>query len=128
YFNAGWSAIRAVNRSVGFLMRRIEQATGISALAEISDFFTSMSGLFDNFQARIDRAYDVLRGPGTAFVVVSSPQEQVPPDPAPGPRARGLPAEGVVPQPGPPEVPPPGAGAGARRAGPRGRRRGGGRR
>lgn len=77
YFNAGWSAIRAVNRSVGFLMRRIEQATGISALAEISDFFTSMSGLFDNFQARIDRAYDVLRGPGTAFVVVSSPEEQV---------------------------------------------------
>ena len=77
YFNAGWSALRAVNRSVGFLLRRIEQATGISALAEISDFFTSMSGLFDNFQTRIDKAYDVLRGAGTAFVVVSSPEEQV---------------------------------------------------
>jgi len=77
YFNAGWSAIRAVNRSVGFLLRRIEQATGISALAEISEFFTSMSGLFDNFQARIDKAYEVLRGPGTAFIVVSSPEEQV---------------------------------------------------
>jgi anion-transporting ArsA/GET3 family ATPase len=77
YFNASWSALRAVNRSVGFLLRRIEQATGISALAEISDFFTSMSGLFDNFQARIDKAYDVLRGSGTAFVVVSSPEEQV---------------------------------------------------
>jgi anion-transporting ArsA/GET3 family ATPase len=77
YFNAGWSALRAVNRSVGFLLRRIEQATGVSALAEISDFFTSMSGLFDNFQARIDKAYEVLRGSGTAFVVVSSPEEQV---------------------------------------------------
>jgi anion-transporting ArsA/GET3 family ATPase len=77
YFNASWSAIRAVNRSVGFLLRRIEQATGISALTEISDFFTSMSGLFENFQARVDKAYDVLRGPGTAFVVVSSPEEQV---------------------------------------------------
>ncbi len=77
YFNAGWSALRAVNRSVGFLLRRIEQATGISALAEISDFFTSMSGLFDNFQARIDKSYEVLRGPGTAFVLVSSPEEQV---------------------------------------------------
>ena len=77
YFNAGWSALRAVNRSVGFLMRRIEQATGISALAEISDFFTSMSGLFENFQARIDKAYEVLRGPQTAFVLVSSPEEQV---------------------------------------------------
>ena len=77
YFNAGWSALRAVNRSVGFLMRRIEQATGISALAEISDFFTSMSGLFENFQARIDKAYEVLRGPQTAFLLVSSPEEQV---------------------------------------------------
>jgi anion-transporting ArsA/GET3 family ATPase len=77
YFNAGWSALRAVNRSVGFLLRRIEQATGVSALAEISDFFTSMSGLFNNFQARIDKAYEVLRGSGTAFVVVSSPEEQV---------------------------------------------------
>jgi anion-transporting ArsA/GET3 family ATPase len=77
YFNAGWSALRAVNRSVGFLLRRIEQATGISALADISDFFTSMSGLFENFQGRIDKAYDVLRGPGTAFVLVSSPEEQV---------------------------------------------------
>ena len=77
YFNAGWSALRAVNRSVGFLMRRIEQATGISALAEISDFFTSMSGLFENFQTRIDKAYEVLRGPQTAFVLVSSPEEQV---------------------------------------------------
>ena len=77
YFNAGWSALRAVNRSVGFLMRRIEQATGISALAEISDFFTSMSGLFENFQARIDKAYEVLRGRQTAFVLVSSPEEQV---------------------------------------------------
>jgi len=77
YFHAGWSAIRAVNRSVGFLLRRIEQATGVSALAEISDFFTSMSGLFENFQVRIDKAYEVLRGAGTAFVVVSSPEEQV---------------------------------------------------
>jgi anion-transporting ArsA/GET3 family ATPase len=77
YFNAGWSALRAVNRSVGFLMRRIEQATGISALAEISDFFTSMSGLFENFQARIDKSYEVLRGRQTAFVLVSSPEEQV---------------------------------------------------
>jgi anion-transporting ArsA/GET3 family ATPase len=77
YFSAGWSAMRAVNRSVGFLLRRIEQATGISALAEISDFFNNMSGLFENFHARVDRATDVLRGQETAFVLVTSPEEQV---------------------------------------------------
>jgi anion-transporting ArsA/GET3 family ATPase len=77
YFNAGWSALRAVNRTASFLLHRLEQATGVGALAQISDFFASMSGLFDNFHERIERAYDVLRGPGTAFVVVSSPEEQV---------------------------------------------------
>lgn len=75
--NAGWSALRVVNRTMSFLLQRLEQATGISALAEISDFFTSMSGLFENFQARVDRAHDVLRGPETAFVVVTSAEEEV---------------------------------------------------
>jgi anion-transporting ArsA/GET3 family ATPase len=77
YFSAGWSALRAVNRTASFLLHRLEQATGVSALAEISDFFTSMSGLFENFHERIERAYEVLRGADTAFVVVSSPEEQV---------------------------------------------------
>jgi anion-transporting ArsA/GET3 family ATPase len=77
YFSASWSALRAVNRTASFLLHRLEQATGVSALAEISDFFASMSGLFENFSERIQRAYEVLRGPETAFVVVSSPEEQV---------------------------------------------------
>src|SRR5581483_4595760 len=77
YFSAGWSALRAMNRTAGFLLRRLEQATGISALAEISDFFSSMSGLFENFQPRVERAYKVLRGAETAFVLVTGPEEQV---------------------------------------------------
>jgi anion-transporting ArsA/GET3 family ATPase len=77
YFSAGWSALRAMNRTAGFLLRRLEQATGISALAEISDFFSSMSGLFENFQPRVERAYQVLRGPETAFLLVTGPEEQV---------------------------------------------------
>jgi anion-transporting ArsA/GET3 family ATPase len=77
YFSAGWSALRAVNRTASFILHRIEHATGVSALAEISDFFANMSGLFENFHERIERAYEVLRGPETAFVVVSSPEEQV---------------------------------------------------
>lgn len=77
YFSAGWSVVQAMNRTAGFILKRLEQATGISALVEISDFFTSMAGLFENFQPRIARAYEVLRGSGTAFVLVTSPEEQV---------------------------------------------------
>jgi anion-transporting ArsA/GET3 family ATPase len=77
YAAVGWSALRAVNRTASFILRRIEQATGVSALAEISDFFTSMSGLLENFHTRVERAYEVLRGAETAFVLVSGPEEEV---------------------------------------------------
>jgi anion-transporting ArsA/GET3 family ATPase len=77
YAAVGWSALRAVNRTASFILRRIEQATGVSALAEISDFFTSMSGLLENFHSRVERAYEVLRGAETAFVLVSGPEEEV---------------------------------------------------
>jgi hypothetical protein len=36
-----------------------------------------MSGLLENFHGRVERAYEVLRGAGTAFVLVSGPEEQV---------------------------------------------------
>ncbi len=77
YFAAGWNTLRFVNRTVGFLLRRLEQATGVSTLVEISDFFTSMAGLFENFEPRVRRVYHLLRAPETVFVLVASPEEQV---------------------------------------------------
>jgi anion-transporting ArsA/GET3 family ATPase len=77
YFSAGWTTMRFVNRTVGFLFRRLEDATGISALAEVSEFFTSMSGLFENFEERVRRVYELLRARSTGFVLVATPEEQV---------------------------------------------------
>jgi len=77
YFSAGWATFRFVNRTVGFLFRRLEDATGISALVEVSDFFTSMSGLFEDFEPRVRRVYDLLRSAETAFVLIATPEEQV---------------------------------------------------
>jgi anion-transporting ArsA/GET3 family ATPase len=77
YFSAGWSTLRFMNRTVNFLLRRLEQATGVSALVEISDFFTAMAGLFENFEPRVRRVYQLLRAPETIFVLVASPEEQV---------------------------------------------------
>ena len=77
YFSAGWATMRFVNRTVGFLFRRLEDATGISALVQVSEFFTAMSGLFDNFEPRVRRVYELLRSKQTAFVLVASPEEQV---------------------------------------------------
>jgi len=77
YFSASWSTMRLVNRTAGFLFRRLEDATGISALVEVSEFFTSMSGLFEGFEPRVRRVYELLRSTETGFVLVATPEEQV---------------------------------------------------
>jgi len=77
YFSAGWATLRIVNRTAGTLLRRLEEATGVSALVDISDFFTSMSGLFDGFGERVKGVQNLLRSPDTAFVLVTTPEEQV---------------------------------------------------
>jgi hypothetical protein len=77
YLSQGWAAAKAMNRTVGFLFRRLEEATGISALSEISDFFSAMSGMFDAFSSRTQTIHDILRAASTAFVLVTGPEEQV---------------------------------------------------
>jgi len=77
YFSASWATMRLVNRTVGFLFRRLEDATGISALVEVSEFFTAMSGLFEGFEPRVRRVYELLRSRETAFILVATPEEQV---------------------------------------------------
>lgn len=77
YFAAGWSTMQIVNRTAGMLFRRLEEATGVSALVEVSEFFGAMSGLFDGFEVRVRRVYDLLRASQTSFVLVATPEEQV---------------------------------------------------
>jgi anion-transporting ArsA/GET3 family ATPase len=77
YLSRGWIAAKAMNRTAGFLFRKLEEATGIAALAEISDFFSAMSGMFDAFSARTDTIHRILRAPSTAFLLVTGPEEQV---------------------------------------------------
>jgi anion-transporting ArsA/GET3 family ATPase len=77
YLSPGWTAVKAMNRTVGFLFRKLEEATGIAALAEVSDFFSAMSGMFDVFAERTTTMHRILRAPTTAFVLVTGPEEQV---------------------------------------------------
>lgn len=75
--SVGFSGMRWMNRTAGFVARKLEEATGVGVLSEVSDFFASMSTMFDGFSERIERVYKALRGSGTAFVLVSGPEEQV---------------------------------------------------
>lgn len=77
FVGAGFSGMRIMNRTAGFVARKLEEATGVGVLSEVTEFFESMSTMFEGFSERIDRVYKALRGSGTAFILVSSPEEQV---------------------------------------------------
>jgi anion-transporting ArsA/GET3 family ATPase len=74
---SGWAAFSAVNRTATFLLRKIEEATGISALEEIIEFFTSMQRMFADFGDRFSRVSTLLTSAETAFILVTSPEEEV---------------------------------------------------
>ena len=75
YVAAGWSTMKLMNRTAGFVLRKIEEVTGGGVLAEISDFFEGMSSMFEGFSERVERVERALHGRETAFVLVSSPEE-----------------------------------------------------
>ena len=73
----GWNIFSAMNKTTAFLLRKIEEATGISTLAEISDFFTTMQDMFDDFGERFQRVSRLLASEETAFILVSTLEEEV---------------------------------------------------
>jgi anion-transporting ArsA/GET3 family ATPase len=74
---SGWSAFQSMNRSVRFVVDKIEDVTGVAVLSQVSEFFASMGELFDGFEARVERVTALLRDEQTAFVLVAGPGEQV---------------------------------------------------
>ncbi len=75
--SVGWRAWKTASRTVRFLFDRIEDATGLQALAQISDFFVAMEQLFDGINERGQRVRTLLEGDDTAFVLVAGPDEQI---------------------------------------------------
>jgi anion-transporting ArsA/GET3 family ATPase len=75
--SAGWSTLQSMNRTVGFLLRKIEDATGVGALSQVSAFFGDMDQLFEGFEGRVERVTSLLRDSKTAFVLVAGPDEQI---------------------------------------------------
>lgn len=77
YAAFGWSAWKKASRSMRFLFDRIEKATGVETLRQISEFFVAMDAMFDGISARSHRVQEVLSGDHTAFVLVAGPDERV---------------------------------------------------
>lgn len=77
YASFGWSAWKTASRTARFLFERIERATGVETLRQISEFFVAMDAMFDGITERSRRVREVLASDRTAFLLVSGPDEQV---------------------------------------------------
>lgn len=75
--STGWAALSAVNRTATFLLRKIEAATGVTTLGEISEFFTAMQQMFADFGHRVMQMNRLLASPDTAFVLVTRPEAEL---------------------------------------------------
>jgi anion-transporting ArsA/GET3 family ATPase len=58
-----------------WVLRRLEDAAGAGALAEVAEFFAALAAFFDAFVARAAAVEALLHDPGTAIVVVAAPDE-----------------------------------------------------
>ncbi|MBW3664627.1 MAG: AAA family ATPase [Actinobacteria bacterium] len=74
----GIAAGKGIGRVVGFgataFMKVAGKVTGMDLLEDLADFFRNFEGMYEGFKQRADEVLELLRDPGSRFVVVTSPQ------------------------------------------------------
>ena len=71
---AGKIATRAAGFGAGLFMRAAGRLTGQAVLGDLAEFFQSFEGMYEGFKQRAQDVYRLLQSPGSAFVVVASPE------------------------------------------------------
>jgi anion-transporting ArsA/GET3 family ATPase len=67
---------RLFGRGTGIVFAIFARVTGIDMLGELSRFFTALSSVIDGFGERTRAVAELLRAPGTEFVIVTSPEPE----------------------------------------------------
>ena len=70
----GRGMLRLVNVGMSTFTTVITKVTGAELLRDLRDFFAASESMFGGFRARASQTYDLLKDPGTAFVVVAAPE------------------------------------------------------
>lgn len=68
---------RMVTGAISIAMKGVSTIVGSEMLSDASQFVRSLDTMFGGFRERANRTYELLRTPGTQFLVVSAPE----PDP-----------------------------------------------
>lgn len=68
----GRSAMKFLNVGMGLLTGTLGKIFGAQLLTDVQTFVSAMDSMFGGFRERADRTYELLKAPGTAFLVVAA--------------------------------------------------------
>jgi anion-transporting ArsA/GET3 family ATPase len=70
----GKAYLKIVGASFSIFTRVLNKMLGNDLLSNVSAFVASLETMFGGFRERAEQTYELLKAPGTAFVVVASPE------------------------------------------------------
>jgi anion-transporting ArsA/GET3 family ATPase len=70
----GKAYLKVVTASFQLMARAVTKILGSDLLQDVSSFVASLEAMFGGFRERADHTYQLLKAPGTAFIVVASPE------------------------------------------------------
>ncbi|SCX39736.1 arsenite efflux ATP-binding protein ArsA (TC 3.A.4.1.1) [Klenkia marina] len=70
----GRAGLRVVSAGFGLFSRVISKILGGQLLGDIATFIAALDSMFGGFRERATATYELLKKPGTAFVVVATPE------------------------------------------------------
>ena len=71
----GRGYVAGLSFATGAMAKMVRRLTGSELLTEVGEFFAAFEGMYEGFKSRARRVYELLEDPGTAFVVVATPDE-----------------------------------------------------
>ena len=70
----GLAYLKIVTASFSVFTRILSKILGTDLLSDVASFVSSLDTMFGGFRERAEHTYKLLKAPGTAFVVVASPE------------------------------------------------------
>jgi anion-transporting ArsA/GET3 family ATPase len=71
----GRAYLRALNAGFGVVTGVLTKILGTQVLKDVQTFVSALDTMFGGFRERADYTYQLLRAPGTAFLVVAAPED-----------------------------------------------------
>ncbi len=70
----GRSAFKLINAGFGIIAGVLTKVLGAQVLKDIQTFVSALDAVFGGFRQRAEQTYRLLQAPGTAFVVIATPE------------------------------------------------------